>query len=449
MFAAGRLDAKYHLSQGVVASERMVLLEAGGAILRPVAGAGGLGRIDPTSRMKRVYAVPGEDAVPYLRPYDIFDYLPQSADLLSKRGSEDIDSLVPESGTILQTCSGRNLGPLALVDHYISRFAVSDDMLRLHIDDQSNRYYALAFLSTPTGQALLTRSKTGNVIDHLSARDLGSVPVPFFDDGLKGDVVRKIGQAVVLRERARIRLDELIRDAEADIRLVHRVDALHDGWTQSAADLSGRLDAAFYDPHVKGVRSTIKAAGGVRLQEVAELEMPGQYKRYYVEQGHGRPILSGRQLLQSKPINLQYLAPRAVEPASYELKPGMIVFGGRGRAEERLAQPALVTEDRSGWLASHNVVRARPRPGVNPGWLYLSLALPSVQVQIQARAFGSVVDVVEPDVLSDVLLPVGDAAAGPDALQCWLDFAAAIALEADAVGQLEGAILGRAGVFVV
>ncbi len=53
-------------------------------------------------------------------------------------------------------------------------------MLRLNIDDEADRLYALTFLSTPTGQALLTRSKTGNVIDHLSADDLAAIEVPFF-----------------------------------------------------------------------------------------------------------------------------------------------------------------------------------------------------------------------------------------------------------------------------
>src|SRR5690606_17645307 len=110
-----------------------LVLEASGAELRPVAGKGGLGRVGATSRTRRVYAAPGEESMPYLRPYDVFDYLPQPADQLSKSGSAGLQRLMPEVGTILQTCSGRNLGPLAYSDAYVSRFVVSDDMLRLHI----------------------------------------------------------------------------------------------------------------------------------------------------------------------------------------------------------------------------------------------------------------------------------------------------------------------------
>ena len=164
-FSEGRLDAKYYCSPGVLANERVQMLGASGVVLRTVGGDGGLGQVGATSRTRRVYAAQGEESLPYLRPYDVFDYLPQPAGQLSKSGSAGLESLMPEVGTILQTCSGRNLGPLAYADEYISQFVVSDDMLRLHIADETDRLYVLAFLSTPTGQALLTRSKTGNVID--------------------------------------------------------------------------------------------------------------------------------------------------------------------------------------------------------------------------------------------------------------------------------------------
>lgn len=442
----GRLDAKYYCSPGVIASERMVLLKASGAQLRSVAGNGGLGYIDPPSRTKRVYAAVGEDSVPYLRPYDVFDYLPRPADLLSRKGSSGFDRLMPKVGTILQTCSGRNLGPLAYADAFISRFVVSDDMLRLHIDDETDRLYALAFLSTPTGQALLTRSKTGNVIDHLSANDFGAVEIPFIDDALTASVVDQMRASITLRENARILLNTLIAEAEAALSVPERTSPLRNGWTQRAGALGNRLDSALYDPYVATVRSAIKSIGGIRVEDVSEAFMLGIYKRYYVERGHGEPILSGRQLLQLKPINLQYVAARSLDFATYSLESGMIVFGARGRAEERLAQPALITDDRSGWLASHNVIRVRPKPGVDPGWLYLALAMRQVQMQIKARAFGSVVDVITPADLNGVLLPLVDEASGKAVFQCWRDFETANALETDAVMRLENTVLRKAGV---
>lgn len=422
----------------------MVLLKAAGTRFSRVAGEYALGSVSPTTRTKRVYAAPGEEALPYLRPYDVFDYLPQAADMLSVAGSKGLDRLTPTPGTILQTCSGRNLGPLVYADSFISRFVVSDDMLRLNIDDEADRLYTLTFLSTPTGQALLTRSKTGNVIDHLSADDLAAVEVPFLDEQLTASIVSKMRDAVTLRERARLRLDELISEFSQRLPQPVRDSPMRDGWTQRASSLGSRLDSAFHDPLVRAVREALRT-NGVKVGDVAETFIPGRYKRYYVEAAYGRPIVSGRQLLQSKPVNLRYIASRSFDFSVYELSDGMIAFGAEGRAEERIAQPALITADRAPWLANNHVMRVRPKVGVNPGWLYLSFAVWQVQVQVKACACGSVVDTVYPTDLDEVLLPPVDEGRGDAAVQCWRDFAAANALEAEAVDSLENEIIARVG----
>lgn len=446
-FAHGRMDAKFHCSPGVKAGEDIALLKDAGVPTRAVAGDGGLGTVLPTSRTKRVYAAAGEDSVPYLRPYDVFDYLPQPADLLSRSGSPRIEQLMPEPGTILQTCSGRNLGPLAYADEYIGRFAVSDDMLRLRIADESERMYAMAFLSTPTGQALLTRSKTGGVIDHLSAADLGSVEVPFIAD-VRDRVVTDMRRAVNLREAARLRLDHLVAEYESSIPKPVRSAPMRSGWTQRAASFSDRIDVAYYDPLLREIRARLKEAGGVRVGEVAETFIPGRYKRYYVSPEYGKPIVSGRQLLQAKPVNLRYIAPRSLNYAEFSLEEGMVAFGAEGRAEERIAQPALITSERAGWLANNHVMRVRAKAGVNPGWLYLAFAISQTQAQVKACSCGSVVDTVYPRDLDRVILPPVDDEKGDEAAQAWADLSSANEYERRAVDSLETAIKRCVGEFL-
>lgn len=442
-FAAGRLDAKYHCSPGVLASERILLLDADGTDLRPVAGHGGVGSVGATSRTKRVYAAPGEDSLPYLRPYDVFDYLPLAADQLSTSGSDSLERLIPESGTLLQTCSGRNLGPLAYADSYLSQFVVSDDMLRISVEDEVDRFYLLAYLSTPTGQALLTRSKTGNVIDHLSADDLAGVMVPFFDSAFTSSIADEVRRAVKLRESARTRLASTIKRFSEALPPLPSSNPLREGWTVSARSMGSRLDAAYHAPDVAEIKNQLLDAGGVMLGAVATPQMPNRYKRVYVEPGNGLPILSGRQLLQMRPVNLQHLAPTAVDVDEFTLGAGTTVFGARGRAEERVALPALVTNDRANWLASHNVMRVRPIDAANAGWLYLCLATDHVQAQVKASAFGSVVDVVDPDNLRRVVLPPLDNESGTAVVDCWVDFESASILESAAVARLESEILMR------
>ena len=438
-----RLDAKYHCAFGVQAAEQLILLKAVGVTTRTVSGEGGLGWVAPTSRTKRVYAGPGEEHVPYLRPYDVFDYLPQTADLLSKSGSPGVEQLKPEPGCILQTCSGRNLGPLVYADSYLSRFAVSDDMLRLHIKNEQDRLYALTFLSTPMGQALLTRNKTGGVIDHLSAKDLGAVEVPFLSPAVVRAVAKKMGDAVRTREEARIVLARVIDEYESAQPSPVRDVQMREGWTKKASELSGRLDSAFHDPLVREVRRRMLKAGGVRCGDVARTFIPGRYTRYYVEPEHGRPIVSGRQLLQAKPINLRYIAPRSLDYAEFELDENMLAFGAEGRAEERLATPTMITKDRAGWLANNHVMRVIPRKGIDPGWLFLAFAAWQTQAQVKACSCGSVVDTVYPTDLNEVILPPLDKRRAPVATKAWQDLARANALESEAVAGLEAALQKR------
>jgi hypothetical protein len=250
-------------------------------------------------------------------------------------------------------------------------------------------------------------------------------------------------RATELREHARVRLDEVTVSYAASLSELDTQTTLSSGWTQRASALGGRLDSAFHNPEVVAMRSALAGDGGARLADVADSFIPGRYRRYYVEAEYGRPIVSGRQLLQAQPINLKHIAGRSFDFADYELTENMIAFGAEGRAEERIAQPALITSDRAGWLANNHVMRVVPKTGVNPGWLYLALAVHQVQMQVKACSAGSVVDAVSPVDLGNVVLPPVDGSRGAIAAECWSDFAEASLVESEAIDALERAICER------
>lgn len=66
--------------------------------------------------------------MPYLRPYDVFEYLPPEADRLSVTRTARLEDYLIQEGDILQTCSGRNLGPVTIADSYLTQSALSHDM---------------------------------------------------------------------------------------------------------------------------------------------------------------------------------------------------------------------------------------------------------------------------------------------------------------------------------
>lgn len=430
-----RLDASFFANNSVVASEQIALLEASGVAVRTI-GAIGSAAMPPRSALVR--AAPREDSLPYLRPYDVFDYLPTPADFVSLARNPNITAFQIAPGTILQTRSGRNLGPCTIADSELARFALSDDMIRIVVDDEANRFLLLTYLKTSLGKALLKRGRSGSVIDHLTVADVEAVPVPDFPPHLAESVVALMREAITLRERGRVALSHALLQLQEQ--LPYAAANGWGWWSMRAQDTLGRLDAAHHSPAVAASREQVRQSGGVPLGTLAEADLPIRYKRYYVEPGHGRAIVSGRQLLQPEPINLRYVSDRSFrDPKAYEIRSGCTVFGAVGRSEGRQGWPALITPDRDGWLASNDVMRIVPRNGVVPAAVWLAVATPQVQAQIKALSFGSVVDHMNPWDVETVLVPKIEHNLARIAEQGWTDLSRATALVDEAVAALERA----------
>ena len=245
---SGRLDAKYYLSPGLMAANAIKEFKENGGKCISLGGESGIANIPRLNRFKSAYAAENEPKFPYLRPYDVFSYLPTATRFLSIPRTKNIDSYRLKPGVILQTCSGRNLGPLTIVDEYLSQFVVSSDMLRIEIDDEKLRFYLLTFLKTEIGQNLLKRGKTGSVIDHLSPSHVESLDVPLLSDDKIYRISELMKTAFSLREQARLVLSKEISEFSDSLPSYQRLKPLKNGWEITALDLFDRLDAAYYDP---------------------------------------------------------------------------------------------------------------------------------------------------------------------------------------------------------
>jgi hypothetical protein len=319
----------------------------------------------------------------------------------------------------------------------LSTFALSHDMVRFRAEDPDTRSFLYAYLRSPTGQALLRRGRAGSVVDHITVDDVARLPVPETAPLEQAAVAELVEQALSLRERARENLLMAAGDHGAAPTAGGAV------WTMRSTSITDRLDAARYHPSVVAAVAAAARSDGPRLGDLAEAVLPVRYRRYYVGPQHGRPILSGRQLLQADTVNLRHVSDRSFrDPAAYELCDGATIFGAVGRSEGRVGQPALVAADRAGWLASNDVMRLFPRAGVRAGVLWASVASPESQIQIKSLSFGSVIDHMNPwDVEALQVAPVDDDTA--DIVEdAWRSFADAAALLDNAVDAVEALLAG-------
>jgi hypothetical protein len=439
-----RLDSRYFLAPGIKAAERVARAKARGVPCVPLGGPKGIARIWQPTRFTKTEAAPREDQIGYLRPYDVFEYLPQAADYVSLTRSGDIERCKLTRGMIVQTCSGRNLGPAAFVDDYLSKFVIGSDMIRLEIDDHDLRCYVLAYLQSETGQQLLTQGKTGSVIDHLSKGHIASVEIPLFDRDARAAITHSMSEAIRLREEARTTLDSALTEYEKSLPKPKRTKPEKEGWTVRAKQLTRRLDAASHDPLVASVRKRLASQGGSPVADLATVLKPsGRPKSIDVDKDHGHPVLSGAQLLQARPINLGYMPLRVYKtPEDYVVRKGWIAYQADGRAEDALGVPVVVTSDRDGWLASEHVGRIVNKSGVDGGWLYLAVRSWAAQIQIKSLACGSLVDKSYPWDMETVVLPPHDSVDGNAITEAWEKFALAQSSEDHALALVEQSLSG-------
>jgi hypothetical protein len=412
-------------------------------VFLPIGGSEGIGRAWQPSRFKRAYANSAEDSLPYLAPHDVFQYLPDQTERLSLARTKAIDRYRLTPGQILQTCSGRNLGPNVLVDEYLARFVASHDIIRIEIAELRLRHYTVAFLRSAIGQELLRRDRGGSVIDHITVDHVAGLEVPILDQDVIDRAAELIARSSALIGAARLELSGALTAYEGRLPSIPRPSPAGSGWTVRAASLRGRLDAASYDPRVAHLREELRSLGGVPVAEVADvLKPPGRYKTIYVEAEHGRPFMSGTQILQLVPARRQYMAERAFrDPATYELRAGWSVFMADGRAEKDLGVVAMIPSDRDGWLASGHVGRLIPAAGTDPGWLWLAARTRQAQVQLKALASGSVVDSTYPADMERVILPPPTGVDGEAITAAWEAFAEARMAEQEAISLVDAAIL--------
>ena len=421
IFNRVRLDSSFYLSEGNRAY-RLVESALHGVPEYYSMGDKALVKIWQPNRNVLIYAGDGEPSVPYLQPYDILEYLPAARSYISQN-QNPISELRVNSGTILQTCSGRNLGPLIISDKYLEQFAFGSDLLRIDIFDERAKFYIFAFFNTWIGQALLHSNKTGSVIDHLSAKDIESIRVPVFGKEIFTAVSDKMKLSFQLFSDARSTLERCMKSFQTAVSIEPESLRLCEGWSVSFKDffLNKRVDAAYFDPSVSKVSKRLLAAGGCALSEVADILKPsGRSKTNYVKKEFGQPIMSGRQLLQNQIVGLKYLPKVAMESfADYRLSAGWIAYPADGRVEGRLGTPILVTQSRDGWYASGHVGRIVPHTNIDPGYVYLAISHPAVHAQICSLACGSVVDAVYPEDVEKIIIPAKIAFPYEQVVEAW------------------------------
>lgn len=362
-------------------------------------------------RLKRNYIKPThENACGFIGSAEMLDVKPQPIKFMLD--TERVSDLWVYENTVLLSRSG-TIGNVSYVNKTLSKFLISEHAMRLECDEYAG--YVYAFLKTRTGQ-LLIRSKTyGAVISQVEPEHIATVPIPDAPAILKQRIHDLIEQSYALRDESNELIDEATKLLIDELALppIHaftETEAPANTFSTKLSDLSLRLDASYHVPAVEAIMAHLKkysaeltTIGDSRISK--NVILPGRFKRIYVDEGHGRVFIGGKQIWELDPTNKKYLSlahhgDRIAK--QLELRENMTLVTCSGT----IGKVALVGRHWEKWTANQHIIRIVPASKDIAGYINIFLSSDYGYNLITRFTYGSVVDEIDDNHVRAVPIPL-------------------------------------------
>jgi len=365
----------------------------------------------PRSNFRRIW-VDAANGTAFLSGRQLFHFRPDVEKFISNRLPKLHELRVPK-GTILLTRSG-TLGIPVLVADRLSRFAVTDDALRIF--EGSVPYgYVYAFLASRYGYSIMARSAYGSTVEHLEAKHLRNLPVPMTDGDTQREIHELIVEAYRLRDHANDLLDEADRQlhealgiAPFDENDVEYLGTTGDpkAFAINAAELGVRLDAAHHVPLSRSAIHKLQLGRYplVMLGSLAgNIYLAPRFARVYVASEHGTPLLQGSHIPMSRIHGMKYISNTQTDRMNrWIIKSDTVLVTCSGT----IGRIAIASNLMDGWAASQHILRVSPCVNrSHEGYLATFLATPYGQHQLKSKIYGGVVDELTAEDTAKVMIP--------------------------------------------
>lgn len=385
--------------------------------LQYICGENGLSTCHRPGIIKRVFIEDVTKGIPMLTPSQISEINPKAEKYLAPKMRENISDWFVKGGQILLTCSG-TVGKLSIVTATLEGNCVSQNLIRITPHKEVDIGYLYCYLSSNSGQILLTTNNYGAVIQHIDPGHLEKIPIPDAPTSFKTKISNLIMKSFALRDEA----NKLISSAtellikELELPSIYKIQKAHISDTKSVetfnvklSKLNGRIDASYHVPlvelitnHLEKNAAEITTIGDKRISE--NIILPGRFKRVYVEENHGVTFFSGKNILELDPSDKKYLSfakhDRRIKD-ELTIREGMILVTCSGT----IGRVAYVPSHWDGWAMTHDIIRLLPNPSIK-GYVYAWLKTPYAEKMLQAYSYGSVVSHIEKIHLGNMIIPL-------------------------------------------
>lgn len=365
-------------------------------------------------RFKRIFV--DKSDLPIYQPSQIKELNPSPAAYISNRTATDLEALRVKKGQILMTCSG-TVGKVTIVSSTTDNYIFSHDLLRINVKNELDIGYIYTYFLTKMGQLLISANNYGAVIKHIEPSHLLSIPIPDAPILLRKLCNDKIQESFRLRdlsndllEKAHLVLKEKLSLPSIDNFLQEGNSNSQLGFTISSKNLESRLEAKYHHPMINKVISHLnKYADDVKpLNDESltmSIQLPGRYKRHYVEPAYGVPFIGGKEILELDPRGEKYLSLKLHSDriaSELTLKNNMILITRSGT----IGKVVLVPKHWNNWTASEHLLRVIPVNDKCAGYLYAWLSSEWALPLIRRYTYGAVVFEIDQHHLGSVPIPI-------------------------------------------
>ena len=399
-----RLDAEAYMSDGFVARNE---IRRSGLRVRTLGELARIWKPFP-GRMKAIRVAP-EHGVPFLTATQVFDIWPTPRKWIARSKTAGIEDRYVSPGWILVTCSGA-VGNTMIAYSAHAGLVVSDDLLRIESHDDALQGYIYAFLRTRAGRAMMTSGQYGSVIKHLDISHLEETPIPFVDH-LVEPLAEAVTETFAMRDQA-YQLDMKSRSKFSDA-LADQPQTLskEDGYVVKASQLFGgrrRLEAYAHSPISRFICQVyeLNAETIVALGEVAQVYLPGRFKRIFGEVGTA--YLDSEPIFKINPEITKFLTPATdIDLDDYQVQRGSLLMA-RSRQTYGLNGQAIIANDwHEGKVVTEHIIRIVPiAQEIRSGYLQTILSHPALgQPLVVSRAYGTSVPELAPEDIRQLPIP--------------------------------------------
>jgi type I restriction enzyme, S subunit len=366
------------------------------------------------------YVRPFAQSRPYMTTSELAEYKTERTTHVSLLADARLDSWEINKGNIIVSRSGR-VGEAYWVDGKLDGALVGDSF-RVIPKNKDDGPFLYAVLSSSFARDFLSGSAYGSVVDHASVDQLRKFPLPHVTPGAKAKITAVVKRALEARDRAYGLLDESQKLLLAICQLP-KLDptTIGAGGTEvvtttirgselilaAAGSSEFRLEAHFYNPVVRAAIGNLQKSP-FQKHSINELShdviMGGRFKRNYVDPAYGTPFLSGRNIIQIRPTDLNYVSNTETKNLSDLLvKRGWILVTCSGT----IGRTCFVWNNFEKFASSQHILRVVPDEAkIDPAYLSAFLASEYGYQQIIRFRHGSVIDELTDHQLKKVIVPV-------------------------------------------